>query len=105
MKKLICSSLLAGGLALAVFLAAPNATASFTASIDCDFVSSGRGVCEASPQGAGYSYSWFASGAGVANRNAPFTSASCGNGFGTITVYVSHSSGASDSASTSVSCP
>lgn len=105
MKKLICSSLLAGGLALAAFLGAPNATASFTASIDCDFVRSGRGVCEAFPQGSGYSYSWSASGAGVANRNAPFTSASCGNGFGTITVHVSHSSGASDSASTSVSCP
>lgn len=105
MKKLVYSFLFAGSLVLAAFLGAPTATASFTASIDCDFVSSGRGVCEAAPQGSGYSYSWSASGAGVANRNAPFTSASCGNGFGTISVHVTHTSGASDSASTSVSCP
>lgn len=105
MKKLICSSLFASGLALAAFLGAPNATASLTASMDCDFVSSGRGVCEAFPQGAGYSYSWFAVGAGVADRDDPITSASCGNSSGTITVHVSHSSGDSDWASTSVSCP
>ena len=105
MKRLIYSSLLVGGLALAAFLGAPNATASFTASIDCDFVSSGRGVCEAFPQGSGYSYSWSASGAGVADRDAPQTSAACGNTFSAITVHVSHSSGASDWASTSASCP
>ncbi|MEM6794674.1 MAG: hypothetical protein AAF725_11895 [Acidobacteriota bacterium] len=105
MKKLICSSLLAVALGLAAFLSAPDAAASFTASIDCDFVRSGRGVCEAFPQGPGFSYSWAAYGAGVANRDAPFTSASCGNGFGTIIVHVSHSSGTSSSASTSVSCP
>ncbi|MEM8995180.1 MAG: hypothetical protein AAGF23_10370 [Acidobacteriota bacterium] len=105
MKKLIYSILFAGGLAAAAFFGTPTATASFTATIDCDFVPSGRGFCEATPQGAGYSYSWYASGAGVANRNAPFTSASCGGGFGTITVTVTHTSGASDSASTGVSCP
>lgn len=105
MKKLVVCSLVAGGLALAVFLVAPTATASFTASIDCDFVSSGRGVCEASPQGSGYSYSWFGSGAGVANRNAAFTSAACGGTFSTITVTVTHTSGASDSATTSAACP
>ncbi len=104
MKKLVYSSLFALGLALVAFLVVPTATASFTATIDCDFVRSGRGVCEASPQGAGYSYSWFASNAGVANRDAPFTSASCGNGFGTITVTVTHTSGASDSATTFASC-
>lgn len=105
MKKLVYSSLFALGLALVAFLAVPTATASFTASIDCDFVRSGRGVCEAFPQGSGYSYSWFASSAGVANRDSPITSASCGNGFGTITVTVTHSSGASDSATTFATCP
>ena len=105
MKKLIYGSLFACGLALAVFLVAPTATASFTASVDCDFVRSGRGVCEAFPQGSGYSYSWSASYAGVANRDSPVTHASCGNGFGTITVNVTHTSGASDSATTFVSCP
>lgn len=105
MKRLIYSSLLVGGLALAAFFGTPSATASFTASIDCSFVSSGRGVCEAFPQGTGYSYSWYASGAGVANRDASATSASCGGTFATITVYVTHTSGASDSASTSAACP
>lgn len=90
---------------LVALLATGSSTATFTASVDCDFVRSGRGVCEAWPQGAGYSYTWYGSGgASVSQRDAPIVSAACGGNFGSVTVRVDHSSGTTDWASTDATC-
>ena len=104
MKKIFALAFL---LLLALFVS-PSGTAtsdaSFTASVTCGFAPSGRGSCTAYPQGAGYSYSWWASGgASVANRNASSTSAACGGNFGTIYVQVT-SGGSSSTAYTTTQC-